>query len=461
MKQRRLNLSRKWLIFTVTSTGTFMATLDGGVVNIALPSMAGEFNAGIESIQSVVSVYLLAVTCFLPVFGKLSDMFSRKKMYLSGFLLFGIGSLLCSLAGSLPIMIVSRAVQGLGASAMMANTQAIIAKAFVGKDRGRALGGVGAVVALGSLAGPAVGGFLIQHWGWQSVFWVNIPVSLIGIWRGIQIIPRFNPKTKIRMDISGAAFFILSSLSFLYAMNEGSNKAWTSPVILGTFAAAGLFFLLFYYRERVAQTPFIGLDIFKIPAISYGYVVAVLGFMSIFTNAVLFPFYAAYILHIDPVQTGLLVLPFPVALAVSSTVSGVLSERYPARIITTAGLGFAFMGAVMFAFVGENPSFAYIVLAQVIFGCGSGTFQIPNNNTVISAAPKNKLGIVSSVNALARNAGMIMGIACSVAVYAAVQGHFEQAGLDSKNAFLRGYQAAMFLGAALAAAGGIISAKRA
>ena len=115
----------------------------------------------------------------------------------------------------------------------------------------------------------------------------------------------------------------------------------------------------------------------------------------------------------------------------------------------------------MFAFVGENPSFAYIVLAQVIFGCGSGTFQIPNNYTVISAAPKNKLGIVSSVNALARNAGMIMGIACSVAVYAAVQGHFEQAGLDSKNAFLRGYQAAMFLGAALAAVGGIISAKRA
>ncbi|WP_432634229.1 MFS transporter [Candidatus Avelusimicrobium sp.] len=460
MKRRPLNLSRKWLIFTVTATGTFMGTLDGGIVNIALPSMAGEFNADIESIQSVVSVYLLAVTCFLPVFGKLSDMFSRKKMYLSGFLLFGIGSLLCSLAGNLPLMILSRAVQGLGASAMMANAQAIIAKAFVGKDRGRALGGVGAVVALGSLAGPAVGGFLIQHWGWQSVFWVNIPISLIGIWRGIQLIPRFNPKTKIRMDISGAVFFILSSLSFLYAMNEGPNKAWTSPVILGAFAAAVVFFLLFYYRERTSQTPFIGLDIFKIPAISYGYVVAVLGFMSIFTNAVLFPFYAADILHIDPVQTGLLVLPFPVALAISSTISGVLSERYSARIITTVGLGFAFTGAMLFAFVGDKPSFAYIVLAQVIFGCGSGTFQIPNNNTVISAAPKNKLGIVSSVNALARNAGMIMGIACSVAIYAAVQGHFEHAGSDSETAFLRGYQAAMFLGAALAAVGGVISAKR-
>ena len=460
MKQRRLNLPRKWLIFTVTATGTFMGTLDGGIVNIALPSMAQQFGADIESIQTVVSIYLLAVTCFLPVFGKLSDMFSRKKLYLGGFLLFGIGSLFCSVAGSLPLMIAARAVQGLGSSAMMANAQAIIAKAFVGKDRGRALGGVGAVVALGSLAGPAVGGFLIQHFGWQAVFWVNIPVCLIGIWRGLYIIPRFKPTSKVRMDVAGAACFILACLAFLYALNDAPNQGWTSPVILGAFSLAALFFIGFYRREKTAKTPFIGLDIFKIPAISYGYAVAVLGFMAIFTNAVLFPFYANDILHIDPVQIGLLMLPFPAALAVSSTISGVLSERYSARIITTAGLGFAVAGALLFACVGEHTSFTYIVLAQLVMGCGSGTFQIPNNNTVISAAPKNKLGIVSSVNALARNAGMIMGIALSVAVYAAVQAYAANRGSDTPTAFLRGYHAAMLLGALLAAAGGVLSAKR-
>ena len=460
MKQRLLNLPYKWLIFTVTATGTFMGTLDGGIVNIALPSIAKQFNADIESIQAVVSIYLLAVTCFLPVFGKLSDMYSRKKLYLGGFFMFGVGSVMCSLATSLPMLIIARAVQGLSSSAMMANSQAIIAKAFSGKDRGRALGGIGAVVALGSLAGPAVGGFLIQHFGWPSVFWVNVPVCAIGIWRGLQIIPRFNPKCKMRMDKWGAAFFIVACFSFLYALNEGPSKHWSSPLILSAFAAAVVFFGLFYYREKVSKTPFIGLSIFKIPAISYGYAVAVLGFMAIFTNSVLFPFYATDILHIDPVRTGLLMLPFPVALAVSSPLSGLLSEKYPARLITTVGLGMTVTGLVLFSLMDETTSFFYIALAQLIAGCGSGTFQVPNNNTVISAAPRNKVGIVSSVNALARNAGMIMGIALSVAVYALVQSRLADGGATAQEAFLGGYRAAMLFGAAVAVAGGILSAKR-
>lgn len=460
MKRLLPKLPHKWLIFTVTATGTFMATLDGGVVNVALPVMAKQFGADIENIQFVVSVYLLVITCFLPIFGKLSDMYSRKKMYLGGFLFFGIGSLLCSLSGSLPLMIFSRAVQGLGASSMMANAQAVIAKAFTGKDRGRALGSVGAVVALGSLAGPAVGGFLIQHWGWQSVFWVNIPVCLLGIWRGVQIIPRFNPIAKIRMDIAGAGYFLLGSFLFLFALNEGPSKGWASPLLLAAFALCVVFFMLFLRREKISKTPFIGLSIFKIKAISYGYVVAVLGFMAIFTNAVLLPFYLTDIMHLNPVQIGLLLLPFPAALAVASPVSGVLSEKYSARFITTAGLGFVLCGALLFAFIGDNPSYAYIVLAQLVMGTGSGTFQVPNNNTVISAAPKNKLGIVSSVNALARNAGMIMGIALSVAVYAAVQGAYLRAGAAAQSAFLHGYQAAMFFGAALAVAGGVFSLRR-
>ena len=213
-------------------------------------------------------------------------------------------------------------------------------------------------------------------------------------------------------------------------------------------------------RERTSKNPFIGLSLFKIQAISYGCIVSLLGFIALNCNNILFPFYMSDILHLDPMHMSLLMMPFPVALAIASPVSGWLSERYSARLITTVGFGFLIIGASMFVGIGTHPSVWYIVTAQLIMGCGSGTFQVPNNNTVISAAPRNKVGIVSSVNALARNAGMIMGIALSVAVYAMVQNHLAAGGASAENAFLGGYRAAMLFGAAAAVAGGILSAKR-
>lgn len=460
MKLKAPHLSKKWMIFSVTANGTFMSTLSAGIVNIALPTMSGEFGVSLENIQLVVSMYLLVLTCFLPVFGKLSDLYSRKWMYLGGFIVFGVGALLGAVSGSLGMMLFARAVQGLGSSAMMATSQALIAQVFHGASRGKAFGAIGAVVASGTLAGPAVGGVLIQTWGWPSVFWVCIPVCILGVWRGIYLIPRFKAVKQMKMDYVGALFYTITSFAFLYALNTASANGWTSPKILGGFALSVIFFVLFLQREKTSKNPFIGLSIFKIPAISYGCAVAVLGFTSLFTNSVLLPFYLTDIMGMDPIKIGMLILPFPVTLAVASAVSGALCARWPARIITTAGFVFLLVSTLMFAFIGDNPSISYIVLAQLIMGAGSGTFQVPNNNTVISAAPKEKLGVVASVNALARNVGMIMGIALSVAVFALLQQHFLTLELSAKDAFIGGYKWALMFGAFCAVAGGILSAKR-
>lgn len=457
---RKLRLSRKWTIFSVTANGTFMSTLSAGIVNIALPTMATQFHVALEDIQLVVSMYLLVLTCLLPVFGKLSDMYSRKWMYLGGFIVFGVGALLGAVASSLGMMLFARAIQGVGSSAMMATSQALIAQVFHGKSRGKAFGAIGAVVAGGSLAGPAIGGALIQAWGWPSVFWVTIPVCILGVWRGIYIIPRFKSFQHIKMDWYGATCYTLTSFLFLYALNTGAAAGWGSAKILAAFAASGIFFILFFRREKTSSNPFIGLDIFRIRAISYGLAVAVLGFTSLFTNSVLLPFYLTDVMHMDPIQIGLLILPFPITLALASAVSGALCARWPARTITTAGFGFLLISTLMFAFIGHNPSISYIVLAQLIMGAGSGTFQVPNNNTVVSAAPKGKLGVVASVNALARNAGMIGGIALSVAVFTVINGWALGVGNATQDAFVKGYTAAMLFGAFCAVAGGILSAKR-
>ena len=460
MKLKAPHLSKKWMIFSVTANGTFMSTLSAGIVNIALPTMSGEFGVSLENIQLVVSLYLLVLTCFLPVFGKLSDLYSRKWMYLGGFIVFGVGALLGAVSGSLGMMLFARAVQGIGSSAMMATSQALIAQVFHGASRGKAFGAIGAVVACGTLAGPAIGGVLIQTWGWPSVFWVCIPVCILGVWRGIYLIPRFKAVKKMKMDYLGASFYTITSFAFLYALNTASANGWTSPKILGGFALSAVFFVLFMRREKTSKNPFMGLSIFQIPAISYGCAVAVLGFTSLFTNSVLLPFYLTDIMGMDPIKIGMLILPVPITLAIASAVSGALCAKWPARIITTAGFVFLLISTLMFAFIGDAPSISYIILAQLIMGAGSGTFQVPNNNTVISAAPKGKLGVVASVNALSRNVGMIMGIALSVAVFALLQEHFLSLGLSARDAFIGGYKWALLFGAFCAVAGGILSAKR-
>lgn len=437
-----------------------MSTLSAGIMNIALPTMSVEFNVPLESIQLVVSLYLLVLTCLLPVFGKLSDIYSRKWMYLGGFITFGVGALFGALSHSLTAILLARTVQGIGSSAMMATSQALITQVFHGPSRGKAFGAIGAVVACGGLAGPAIGGALIQAWGWRSIFWLTIPICILGVWRGIYLIPRFKGNKLLHLDYLGAAFYTLMSFTFLYALNTASEMGWTNPVILTLFALSVVFFILFFRREKTSSNPFIGLSIFRIQAISYGLIVAILGYTALFVNSVLLPFYLTDIMGMDPVKIGLLMLPFPITLALASAVSGALCARWPARIITTAGFGILLISTLQFAFIGTSPSISYIVLAQLIMGFGSGTFQVPNNNTVLSAAPKACLGIVASVNALARNVGMILGIALSVAIFSLVQKYGLSAGWSAQTAFIRGYMAAMLFGTLAAVVGGILSAKR-
>ena len=453
-------LSRKWLIFTVTANGTFMSTLSAGIVNIALPTMSQEFGVSLESIQLVVSFYLLVLTTLLPVFGKLSDIYSRKWMYLGGFITFGVGALLGALSHSLLTMLLARGVQGIGSSAMMATSQALIAQVFHGTSRGKAFGAIGAVVACGSLAGPAIGGVLIQTWGWKSIFWLSVPIAAIGVWRGLYLIPRFNARKRIKFDIQGALLYSLMSFMFLFALNTAADRGWTHPLILGAFAASILFFGGFIYRVRTARYPFLDVEIFKNPVISIGCTVALLGYLALFVNTVLLPFYLTEIMGLDPVQIGLLILPFPVMLAISSAVAGTLNAKWPARILTTAGFCLIIIATLLFAFIGRKPSLSYIVLAQLIMGTGSGTFQVPNNNTVVSAAPRGKLGVVASMNALARNVGMILGIALSVAIFAAVQNYLNSHGVNAPDAFIGGFQSAMLLGTLAAAIGAVLSTRR-
>jgi MFS family permease len=217
---------KKWLILINISVSVFMATLDGSIVNIALPVISKELSVNISSVQWVVTSYLLAISVLLLIWGKISDIYGKKKIFAFGFIIFTLGSLLCGLSASLTILVLSRVLQAVGASAMMALSQGIVTETFLPGERGKALGIIGTTVAIGSLVGPSLGGILIHYFNWQSIFLINVPIGLIGAILTFVIIPddHIFSESKI-FDFKGSVMFVgsilLMFISLLF-LQEGS-----------------------------------------------------------------------------------------------------------------------------------------------------------------------------------------------------------------------------------------------
>lgn len=449
-----------WKALAVAATGTFMATLDSGIVNTALPTIARGFSATLPEVQWIVASYFLVISCLLPLFGRLGDTQGRRRVYQAGFAVFTVASLVCGAAPGLWALIAARVLQALGAAMLMANGPAIIMAAFPGPTRGRALGLVGMTVALGSLAGPGLGGLLIQGFGWRSVFYVNLPIGLAGIWITRRFLARFERVRGLSLDLPGAALFAVSMTGLLLGVIHGHDWGWTSPAVLGSLgvAAAG-FFAFGRWESRVAQ-PMIDLSLFRIWPFLSGNMVAFTAFMSMFANAILLPFYLQEQMHFAPALTGLVLSTLPMTMAVVAPVSGYLSERVNFATLTSLGLGVMCLGLFGQSLLGPQSPMWRIFAGQVVLGLGVGIFMSPNNNSVLSSAPQDKVGVVGGVLALVRNVGMVSGIAVAITVFEGFQGAGLGSGLGAVPAFFSGFRAALSTGACLALGACLLSLAR-
>jgi EmrB/QacA subfamily drug resistance transporter len=459
------NPLRRWMIFSVTSVGTFMATLDSSIVNVALPQVAASLTVSLPLVQWVVSAYLLTISCLLPLFGRLGDMRGRRQVYITGLIVFTIGSFFCGVSGHIGLLIAARILQAVGSAMLMANAPAIVSATFPGPDRGRALGMVGMVVALGSMTGPSIGGFLVGALGWESIFYVNIPIGMIGAAAGWFLLPREVLGREETFDYAGALLFAGGMTSFLMAMTHGEEWGWHSNTILFLSAAAVLTFGAFIAHEKRISFPMIDLSLFKIWAFLSGNMAGLLSFMANFSNTMLMPFYLSSILELSPSQIGLLMTPFPLLLAVIAPVSGYLSEKINPAVLSTAGLTTTALGLIWLATMDAASALWEVAAGQAVLGLGNGLFQSPNNNSVMSAAPPAKLGIAGGINSLVRNVGMVCGIAISVSLFETRQAAFlaGSAAPDLQQqtaAFLHGYHTALAAGAFFAAAGAVLSFAR-
>jgi drug resistance transporter, EmrB/QacA subfamily len=407
--------NRMLILFNVVLM-TFMATLDGSIVNVALPTMAEKLSVSTEAIAWVVSSYLIVISASILVFGRLGDTKGKTKVFHYGIVIFTIGSLLCGISNSLIFLILSRAVQAIGAAATMANNQGIITQVFPSNERGKALGISGTFVALGSMAGPPIGGFLISHFRWNAIFLINVPIGIFVFLMALKILPKSNKNVSETLDGKGAILFAISIVSLFSSLIMGENYGYSSPAILIGFLISILSFIIFILVEKRVQYPLLQLSLFHNGLFSLSIFCAFISFISISSTMIIQPFYLQNVLKYSPAATGIIMVVYPLVMAVIAPISGNLSDKIGSELLTFVGLIGTSTGLFLMSTLNENSSLVSLIIFTVIMSAGNALFQSPNTSLIMSNSPRNMLGISGSVNALIRNLGMISGTSLSILI---------------------------------------------
>ena len=440
------NRKIKWAMFVIIAVGNFIGMLDSTTVNLALYPMSVDLNVSMGQIQWVMIAYMLTLTVLLPFFGKLGDIFPKNKLYAVGYGIFALGAFLSMIAPDFHTLIAFRCFEALGASIMLSNAQAIIARIFSKERRGKALGLNGCIVAIGGMSGPAIGGFLINYFGWHSVFFPCIPFALIGVFYSWKMLPNYVKKKKFRFDYPGFIYFTISLLALLLAISEGYQWGWTSVKIITLGIITLLFGGLFYFRDHKINYPLIDFSMFAIKPFTFGNLAVMTSYMAMYTNSILLPFYLQEILKLDALTAGLLILPYSVTLSFVAPVSGRLSGKYGSRYLTLAGPIVYIIALLMFTTFDKSTHLWEIVVASGVMGIGNGLFQSPSNNAIMTSVKKNELGIASGILALSRNMGNILGVAVTITLFETFREFFIHHGEIYERAFLNSYHATMCFG---------------
>jgi EmrB/QacA subfamily drug resistance transporter len=398
--------------------GVFLSTIDSSIVNVALPTLVRAFDTEFPMVQWVVLAYLLTVTTLMLSVGRLADMIGKKTLYAAGFVIFVTGSALCGLSPTVQWLIGFRVLQAVGAAMVMALGMAIVTEAFPASERGRALGISGAVVSIGIVVGPTLGGFLIDALSWRWIFYVNLPIGLIGIPMVIRFVPNIRPTGGQRFDYAGAITLFASLMALLLALTWGQDAGFGNPRILALFVVWIVFLVLFVLIERRAAQPMIDLRLFRNSLFDVNLFTGFVAFICISGTLFLMPFYLEDILGYSPRSVGLMLAVVPIGLGLTAPLSGALSDRYGSRPITAIGLGVLVIGYLAVRTLSADTSTLGYLLRFMPIGIGIGIFQSPNNSAIMGTAPRERLGVVSGLLAITRTLGQTTGIATLGAIWA-------------------------------------------
>ncbi len=443
----------KWWVLIAIGSGTFMTALDGSVVNTILPVLRGTFNSNVAAIEWVVTVYLLVLSGLLLTFGRLGDLRGHKSIYVWGYGIFIISSMLCGAARSPTSLVVFRGLQAIGGAMLASNAPAIVTGSFPAEQRGRAFGLISTMTYLGLTVGPSLGGWLTHAFGWRTVFYINVPVGTLAFILGMIFIPKDSPsESHQNFDLPGAITFLAALTLLMLGLNKGADWGWPSLPIMGSLTGAVILAVIFILIELHSSTPMLDLSLFSIPLFSSSAANAVLNYICVFSITFLMPFYLIQGRGFNPAQAGLLLTVQPVMMAIAAPISGALSDRVGSRLPGMLGMGLLAGGLFLLSRLGPETGPGLVVLGLVVAGAGTGSFISPNTSALMGAAPRSRQGIASGVQAAARNLGMVLGIGLAGAVFTT---HLAR---DATDSFYSGIQWGFLIAAGIAMLGVIVSA---
>ena len=419
-----LSARRRFLVLGICCMSLFIVGLDNTIVNVALPSIQQDLHSSVSGLQWTIDAYTLVLASLLMLSGSTGDRIGRRRTFQTGLVLFTLGSLLCSLSPSLSWLIAARMIQAVGGSMLNPVAMSIITNTFTDpRERARAIGVWGATVGFSMALGPVVGGLLVGSVGWQSIFWINIPVGIAALVLAGLFVPESKAAKARRVDPVGQALVIVLLASITYAIIEAPSAGWGSAQTLGCFGLGVVALIAFVLYESRRREPLIDLRFFRSVPFSGATVIAVAGFASLAGFLFLNTLYLQNALHYSALKAGLFTLPMAAMTVVFAPLSGrIVGSRGPRIPLIIAGIAMSLSGLTLTGLSLTTPTWQ-LMAAYVMFGVGFGMLNAPITNTAVSGMPRSQAGVAAAVASTSRQVGQSLGVAVIVSVVtSSVQG---------------------------------------
>jgi len=451
--------NRKWWTLGALSFALFMIMLDNTIVNVALPAIKSDLGIGTSELEWVVTAYALTFAVLLLTGGKLGDLYGRRLIFTIGLVVFTASSLACGLSSSATELIAARAVQGVGSALMMPATLSIITATFVARERGAAIGIWAGVSAMALAIGPLLGGVITEHISWNWIFYVNVPIGLLGIVAAVVVVPESKDMShEQRLDPAGLVTSGIGLLALVYALIEGHNYGWTSARIVGLFVIAAVALAAFVFVELRQRLPMLDLSLFRNGTFTGANVVAILVTLAMFGIFVFFPIYMQTLRGWSPIQSGAALLPWTLLIVIFAPIAGKLSDRIGSRWLISGGMATVALCCLELSTVTVDSSFWHMLPGFVLGGLGMAFVMTPMSAAVMSAAPVDKAGVASGVLNTFRQVGVALGIAITGAIITNREAAALHAGDDPAHAFVHGLTFAMRVSAVICLGGAAAAA---